>query len=82
MKQERIIRLQARIEAGEAAAEALPAVRRVFAELREEAYRELEGEGADMVFIRARLLVLRAVEERLQAMVNGGQAARLELSKG
>lgn len=81
-KMEQVLRLQAQALAGEAAEEALPVVGRVFAALREEVYRDMEGRPEpDMVMLRARLLVMRAVEERLGAYARGGEAARREMMR-
>lgn len=81
MSIEQEIRLQAQAALGESAAEALAVVGCVFAELREEAYREIEGEAPDMKLLRAKLLVMRSVEERLGAYVRSGQVALKELTK-
>lgn len=78
---ERAVRLEAQALAGEAAEEALPVVSRVFAELRAEVYRELESEDAELPLLQAKLLALRAVEERLGAYGRAGRLAVRELNE-
>lgn len=78
---EQVVRLQSQAMAGEAAEEALPIVRRVFAEMRAEVYRELETDKADLTMLQAKLLVMRTVEERLGAFSRAGQMAVRELNR-
>jgi hypothetical protein len=50
--------------------------------MREEIYRQMEGETTpDMALLRAKLLVLRSVEERLGAYIRSGRLALKELDE-
>lgn len=55
---------------------------RLFPQLRAEVYRRLEAdEEPDIKYLRAELMALRSVEERLTASVRGGQVALKELTR-
>lgn len=80
MDREQVWRLTGQAQLGEEAEMALRGCERLFPALREEVYRQMEGEEApDMTLLRAKLLVLRSVEERLGAYIRSGRLALKEL---
>lgn len=77
---EQIERLTGQAGLGEEAELALRCCERLFPAMREEIYRQMEGEEApDLALLRAKLLVLRSVEERLGAFIRSGRLALKEL---
>lgn len=80
MDRDQIKRLTGQAGLGEEAEQVLRCCERLFPAMREEIYRQMEGEEApDMALLRAKLLVLRSVEERLRAYVRSGRLALREL---
>ena len=82
MDREQVHRLTGQAQLGEEAEMALRCCERVFPAMREEIYRQMEGEEApDMALLRAKLLVLRSVEERVKAYARSGRLALKELER-
>lgn len=82
MDKEQMVRLTEQAGLGEEAEMALRCCEQLFPAMREEIYRQMEGEEApDMALIRAKLMVLRSVEERLGAAIRGGRLALRELER-
>lgn len=80
MDKEQVWRLTGQAQLGEEAEMALRCCERLFPAMREEIYRQMEGEAApDLALLRAKLVVLRSVEERLGAYIRGGRLALREL---
>jgi hypothetical protein len=83
MDLEQEVRLTEQVRLSEEAEMALGFCRVLFPELRAEIYRELESESEpDLAALRARLVALRSVEERLAAYIRSGKLALLELTRG
>jgi hypothetical protein len=80
MEREQVYKLTEQTQLGEEAEMALRCCERLFPAMREEIYRQMEGETApDMALLRAKLVVLRGVEERLGAYIRSGRLALKEL---